>query len=109
MALAQAPPGTYYTILYYTILYYTILVLGQEDEGGGEEHTIGAHGSFLIRRQRGHPGVVLPLVISDLANHQEGMQLELDPIRNEPNWKRAQLETNPIGNDPCVRDDRMYT
>ena len=28
-----------------------------------------AHGSFLIRRQRGHPGVVLPLVVSDLVNH----------------------------------------
>ena len=27
------------------------------------------HGSFLIRRQRGHPGVVLPLVISNPANH----------------------------------------
>ena len=27
------------------------------------------HGSFLIRRQRGHPGVVLPLVISNSANH----------------------------------------
>ena len=27
------------------------------------------HGSFLIRRQRGHPGVALPLVISNSANH----------------------------------------
>ena len=27
------------------------------------------HGSFLIRRRRGHPGVVLPLVISNSANH----------------------------------------
>ena len=26
------------------------------------------HGSFLIRRQRGHPGVVWPLVISNSAN-----------------------------------------
>ena len=25
------------------------------------------HGSFLIRRQRGHPGVVLPLVVSNLT------------------------------------------
>ena len=33
------------------------------------------HGSFLNRRQPGHPGVVLPLVISNSANHQEGMQL----------------------------------
>ena len=34
-----------------------------------------AHGSFPIRRQRGHPGVVLPLVISNLAKHEEGMPL----------------------------------
>ena len=27
------------------------------------------HGSFLIRRQRGHPGVVLPLVIYNSANY----------------------------------------
>ena len=27
------------------------------------------HGSFPIRRQRDHPGVVLPLVISNSANH----------------------------------------
>ena len=26
------------------------------------------HGSFLIRRQRGHPSVVLPLVVSKSAN-----------------------------------------
>ena len=44
-------------------------------------------GSFLIRRQRGHPGVDLPIVISNSANHEEGMQLELGPIRNEPNHK----------------------
>ena len=43
------------------------------------------HGSFLIRRQRGHPGVVLPLVHSSSANHEEGMQLEASPIRNQPN------------------------
>ena len=54
------------------------------------------HGSSLIRRQRGHPGVVLPPFISDSANHEEGMQLELSPIRNEPNLKRAQLEMSPI-------------
>ena len=42
------------------------------------------HGSFLIRRQRGHPGLVLPLVISNSANHEEGVQLESSPIRNEP-------------------------
>ena len=29
----------------------------------------GSHGSFLIRRQRGHPGVVLQLVICSSANH----------------------------------------
>ena len=45
------------------------------------------HGSFLIRRQRGHPGFVLPLVIFKSANHEEGIPLELSPIRNEPNWK----------------------
>ena len=28
-----------------------------------------AHGSFLIRRQRSHPGVVLPLVVSNSAKH----------------------------------------
>ena len=27
------------------------------------------HGSCLIRRQSGHPGVVLPLVVSNSANH----------------------------------------
>ena len=31
-----------------------------------QKHT---HGSFPIRRQRGHPGVVLPLVISNSATH----------------------------------------
>ena len=45
------------------------------------------HGSFLIRRQRGHPDVALPLVISNSANRQEGMQLELSPNRNQPNEK----------------------
>ena len=29
----------------------------------------GTHGSFLIRRHRGHPGVVLPLAVSTSANH----------------------------------------
>ena len=27
------------------------------------------HGSILIRRRRGHPGVVLPLVVSNSADH----------------------------------------
>ena len=38
------------------------------------------HGSFLIRRQRGHPGVVLPLVISKF-----GESLGRNAIRFEPN------------------------
>ena len=42
------------------------------------------HGSFLTRRQRGHPGLVLSLVASSSANHEVGMQLELSPIRSEP-------------------------
>ena len=33
---------------------------------------VSTHNSFLIRRQRGHPGVVVPPVISNLANNQEG-------------------------------------
>ena len=54
----------------------------------------GTHDSVLIRRQRGHPGVVLLLAIYHSANHQEGMQIELSqletsPIRNEPNRKLA--------------------
>ena len=58
-------------------------------------------GSFLIRRQRGHPVVGLPLVIYHSANHSEGMQLsssqirQTSPIRNEPNWNHVQL---PITN-----------
>ena len=32
-------------------------------------------GSFLIRRQGGNPGVVLRRVISNSANHEDGMQL----------------------------------
>ena len=35
--------------------------------GNHLSHT--THGSFLVRRQRGHPGVVLPPVIYDSANH----------------------------------------
>ena len=42
------------------------------------------YGSFLIRRQRGHPGVVLTLVIHNLANREEGMQSDLTPIGTEP-------------------------
>ena len=33
----------------------------------GERGVVSTHGSSLIRRQRGHPGVVLPLVIYDSA------------------------------------------
>ena len=50
------------------------------------------HSSCLIRRQSGHPGVVIPPVVSNSETHQEGVQSELSPTRNEPNWKRAQLE-----------------
>ena len=50
------------------------------------------HGSFLIRRQHGHPGVCLPLVIYNSANYQEGMQFELSPIRHEPDYNLAQVE-----------------
>ena len=32
------------------------------------QRVVDTHGSFLIRRQRGHPGVVLPLVVSNPAN-----------------------------------------
>ena len=37
--------------------------------GSREKASWTTHGSFLIRRQRSHPGVVLPLVISNSANH----------------------------------------
>ena len=43
---------------------------------------------FEFRCRRGHPGVLLPRVIYNSANHWEGLQLETNPIiRNEPNWK----------------------
>ena len=54
---------------------------------GQEAVLLCTHGSFLIRRQRGHPGVALPLVIYNSANRWEGMQVELSPMRNEPNEK----------------------
>ena len=38
----------------------------QDDKTEDTQHT---HGSFQIWRQHGHPGVVLPLVISNLAKH----------------------------------------
>ena len=44
----------------------------------------------------GHPGVVLSLVVSDSANYQEGMQLDLSPIRNEPNKKWTQSEMSHV-------------
>ena len=59
------------------------------------------HGWFLTRRQRGHPDVVVPLVISNSANHSDRMQLR----RIEPNQKRAQVEMNSIGNEPCVAEN----
>ena len=40
---------------------------------------VGTRGSFLIRRQRGHPGVVLPLV-----NFEFGKSLGRNAIRIEP-------------------------
>ena len=40
---------------------------------GGNHLSDTAHGSFQIRRQRGRPGVVLPLVISKKASHYQGM------------------------------------
>ena len=46
----------------------------------GDNQLRGTHGSFLIRRQRGHPGVVLPLGISNSANH-----FGRNAIRIEPN------------------------
>ena len=33
-----------------------------------------AHSSFIIRRQRCYPGVVIPLVISNSKTHEEGTQ-----------------------------------
>ena len=38
-------------------------------QGSPEAHPGSAHGSFLIRAQRGHLGVVLPLFISNSVNH----------------------------------------
>ena len=49
----------------------------QQKIGTGQTGTqtcrVPTHGSFLIRRQRGHQR--LPPAISNSANHQEGMQL----------------------------------
>ena len=71
------------TRLRHGIFCYAVLRCGMSRHAGtGHGCT---HDSFLIRRQRGHPGVVLPLVISNPANHEEGIQSELSPIRNEPN------------------------
>ena len=36
---------------------------------GLSEKNMATHGPSLIRRQRGHPGVVLPLVIYNSADH----------------------------------------
>ena len=49
----------------------------------------GTRGSFLIRRQRGHSGVWLPLVISNSANDQEGRQLELSTIRAQGRYMKV--------------------
>ena len=82
------------TMPYHTILHHTILdgcfgpsrhpvvlpcrQLQERSEPRGSETylsledwvpiKLGTHCSFLIRGQRGHPGVVLPLVISNSAN-----------------------------------------
>ena len=43
--------------------------LGKEDLGKEFGRTRCTHTSFIIRRQRGHPGLVLPLAISNSANN----------------------------------------
>ena len=58
------------------------------------------HGSLLILRQRGHPVVVLPLVISNSANQI---------IKKESDKNRAQFETSPIGNEPQLEMSYVYT
>ena len=67
------------------------------------------HGSFLIRHQRGHPGVVLPLLILirqiiRKECNQNWAQLETSPIRNEPNWKLAMCTCTSLSlrNRLCV-------
>ena len=70
---------------------------GQPADDALRDMLIYVRGSFLIRRQSGLPGFVLPLVISNSANNEEG-----NAIRVEPNQNRAQLEMSPIGNEPCV-------
>ena len=53
----------YIYIYIYDICIYIYIYMQRERER--ERDT---HGSFLIRRQRGRPGVVLPLVVSNSAN-----------------------------------------
>ena len=71
-----------YVYVYIYIYIYTIVglrlrmgILRFTVEGGNFAPPLLTHGSFLIRRHRGHPGVVLPPVISTSANHSEGMHL----------------------------------
>ena len=68
---------TYVYIYIYTYIIHMFLcivscmLLGRVSQQPNLVRTLGqrTHGSFLIRRQRGHPGVVLPLVTSSSANH----------------------------------------
>ena len=68
-----------------------LIVVGRGTKLSRVSQRTSAHGSFLIRRQRGHPGVVLPLVISNSAHHYEGGRVESSPIRN-----KTQLETSHV-------------
>ena len=42
------------------------------------DHVKCTHVSFPIRRQRDHPGVVLPLEIYDSAKHSEGIAVMIE-------------------------------
>ena len=48
---------------------YECLTKGNGRTIGGNHLSNTTRGSFLVRRTRRHPGVVLPLVISNSANH----------------------------------------
>ena len=61
---------------------YTLALLGDFNSDGkimtmvtGGQAVKSTHGSLLVRRRRGHPGVVLPLAVSISAKPLEGMQL----------------------------------
>ena len=65
----------YYYLYYDDDHYIVIIILSGMDRKEGAPQKVSlwrtgpTHGSFLIRSQRGRPGVVLPLVISNSANH----------------------------------------